>query len=140
MIFWLWLGCATTGSVEHLATATLDVAGKPVIAEIAATYLQRQAGLQHRDTMGPDEGMLFVYTEEKPRSFWMKDTYLPLTIAYADRKGVIVKIADMTPLDESNVQSLFPAMYALEMNKGWYAAHGVVEGDKISNIPLVEAE
>jgi len=121
-------------------TTVLDVDGHAVTVEIVANDEDRAKGLMHRTSMGADEGMLFVYPEEKPRSFWMKDTPLPLTIAYADRHGVIVKIADMEPYNTERVQSLYPAMYALEMNRGWFAAHDVIEGDRISRIPDVKAE
>ena len=69
------------------------------------------------------------------QQFWMRNTTLPLSIAYADEHGRIVRIADLEPLDEHPVTSLGPARYALEMNRGWFAAHGVVAGDEITGIP-----
>jgi uncharacterized membrane protein (UPF0127 family) len=133
----LLLAC---GGDKHLDTAIVQVDGHPVTVELAINGDQRATGLMHRETMGADEGMLFVYVDEKPRSFWMKDTSLPLTIAYADRHGVIVKILDMTPFSTDSVQSVYPAMYALEMNQGWFASHDVVAGDAITGIPAVKAE
>lgn len=127
------LGC---DGVHKLPTATLDVDGHAVVAEIADDAKEREQGLMNRPSMGADEGMLFVYADDVPRSFWMHNTPLPLTIAFADRKGVIVKIADMVPYDESRVQSLYPAMYALEMNQGWFAAHDVSVGDAMKNLPV----
>jgi uncharacterized membrane protein (UPF0127 family) len=70
----------------------------------------------------------------------MKDTRIPLSIAFANRSGEIVRIADMKPFDESSTSSLAPATYALEMNQGWFEAHGVERGDRIQGIPAVEAE
>ncbi|MCB9683813.1 MAG: DUF192 domain-containing protein [Alphaproteobacteria bacterium] len=89
----------------------------------------------NRDSMGADDGMLFIYRDEAIRGFWMKDTRIPLSIAFANRHGEIVKIADMTPFDQSRISSLAPAMYALEMNKGWFEAHDVKKGDKIADLP-----
>ena len=95
----------------------------------------RARGLMHRDAMDPDHGMLFVYPDEAPRGFWMKDTRLPLSIAFADHTGKIVKISDMQPFSLERVPSLYPAMYALEMNQGWFAEHGVEKGDLITDLP-----
>lgn len=125
--------------VHKLPTATLDVDGHAVVAEIADDPKEREQGLMNRPSMGPDEGMLFVYPDDVPRSFWMHNTPLPLSIAFADRKGVIVKIADMVPYDEQRVQSLYPAMYALEMNQGWFASHDVIVGDAMKNLPAPPA-
>lgn len=139
MIALLLTSLAACGG-SKLPTATLDVGGHAVTAEIAYTYETRQRGLMHRDSMGADKGMLFIYSDEKPRGFWMKDTRIPLSIAFADRSGTIVKIADMTPFDTTRVPSLYPAMYALEMNQGWFAEHGIEKGAVIGGIPEVDVE
>jgi uncharacterized membrane protein (UPF0127 family) len=89
----------------------------------------------NRPTLAPDAGMLFVYPDERPRSFWMKDTSLPLSIAYLDAQGRIVRIADLTPFDTSPVPSGRPAMYALEVNKGWFTRHGVDVGTAVKGVP-----
>ena len=80
-------------------------------------------------------GMLFVYPDARPRSFWMKDTLLPLSIAYIDEDGRIVSIRDMQPRDEAGVPSGAPAQYALEMDQGWFAQNGVVVGAQIDGLP-----
>lgn len=126
---------ALIACTHGLDTATLDVAGHPVTAELAVTPDQREQGLMFRKTMAQDDGMLFVYPDEQPRSFWMKNTSLPLAIAFADRYGVIVTIAEMQPYDEGRTQSLYPAMYALEMNTGWFAKNNVTTGQKIAGMP-----
>jgi len=113
----------------------LEVDGHAVVAEIADSTKTREQGLMGRKFLGDDEGMIFVYTEEKPRSFWMKNTPLPLSIAYADKEGKIVKILDMEPYSEDRVQSIYPAQYALEMARGWFTAHGVESGDLIAHLP-----
>lgn len=130
-----WILAALVGCGSKLPTATLDVGGTPVTVEIAATHAARQEGLMHRDALGADEGMLFVYPKEEIRRFWMKDTRIPLSIAFLNRRGEIVRIAEMEPYDTRSISSLVPATYALEMNKGWFEAHGVDKGAKVLGIP-----
>jgi uncharacterized membrane protein (UPF0127 family) len=120
---------------SKLPTATLQVGEHSVKVELATTYADRQQGLMHRDSLPSDTGMLFVYKDEKIRSFWMKDTRIPLSIAFANRRGEIVRIDDMTPFDKSSTSSLVPATYALEMTKGWFSEHGITPGAKITGIP-----
>lgn len=124
------VGCST-----KLPTATIQVGEHPVLVELAYTYETRQAGLMHRDRMAENTGMLFIYKDSKPRGFWMKNTRLPLSIAYANSLGEIVHIADMTPLSTKRVPSLAPAKYALEMNQGWFERNGVGTGTRIRGIP-----
>ena len=120
---------------QKLPTATLDVGGVPARAELAATFASRTQGLMHRDALDTDAGMLFVYRDEDIRHFWMKDTRIPLSIAFANRHGVIVRIDDMTPFDTAPITSMVPAMYALEMQQGWFVEHGIAAGAKIASIP-----
>lgn len=120
-------------------TRSLVVGGETVVVEIADDPVERNRGLMYRDALGADRGMLFVYPDEQNRSFWMKDTKIPLTIAYLDAKGVIVHLADMRPLDTSSVPSGKPAMYALEMTQGWFAEHGVRVGDVVGGLPAPSA-
>ncbi len=134
-MIWLLAACAHT-----LPTATIDVAGTPMVVEVAATYADREKGLMDRDKLDSDKGMLFVYPSESPREFWMKDTRIPLSIAYADRDGVVVHTADMKAWSTDRVPSLYPAQYALEVNQGWLAAHHVDKGSKLGKLPDVKAE
>ena len=120
---------------SKLPTTTLTIDGHSVSAEIAATDGDRQQGLMFRDSLGTDSGMLFAYPDTKVRGFWMKDTRIPLSIAFADSEGVIVRIADMKPFDETRTSSLYPAKYALEMEKGWFAKTGIKKGATIVGIP-----
>jgi uncharacterized membrane protein (UPF0127 family) len=120
---------------SKLPTATLTVGEHPVKVELATTYAHRQLGLMHRDSLPTDTGMLFVYKDEQIRRFWMKDTRIPLSIAFANRRGEIVRIDDMTPFDTSSTSSLVPATYALEMSQGWFSEHGIAPGAKITGIP-----
>lgn len=120
-------------------TRALDVDGHAVTVEIADEPVERNLGLMYRDHLDANRGMLFVYPDAQPRSFWMKDTKIPLTIAYLDAEGVIVHLADMRPLDTRSVPSGKPAMYALEMNQGWFAEQGVEVGDRVTGLPAPSA-
>jgi len=134
-LFVTLLACAT----GH-PTATLTVKGQQITAELVANDSDRARGLMERESMAADHGMLFAYPDEKVRGFWMKNTWIPLSIAFADDEGVIVRIADMQPHDLTRTSSLYPAMYALEMNQGWFAEHGVAKGDRIEGIPDIDAK
>ena len=89
----------------------------------------------YRFSLRPDHGMIFVFERAEPRSFWMKNTYVPLSIAFIGSDDRIVNIADMAPQDERMHWSSGPAQYALEMRKGWFVDHGVGVGDKVEGLP-----
>ena len=114
---------------------TLTIDEHTVIAEVADDPAERQQGLMGREYLDTDSGMLFVYPAPKQLSFWMKNTPLPLSIAFIDNQGIIVNIAEMTPLSTANVPSVKPAQYGLEMESGWFESHGVTVGTKISGLP-----
>jgi uncharacterized membrane protein (UPF0127 family) len=111
--------------------AGLRVAGIPITVEIADDPATRSRGLMDRDSLPRDQGMLFVYSEEKLLSFWMRNTRIPLDIAFIDGNGIIVDIQSMDPYDEQSRVSRQPAMYALEMNRGWFEEQGVTVGDRV---------
>jgi uncharacterized membrane protein (UPF0127 family) len=100
-----------------------------VPVEIAATDAERETGLMGRTSLSEDAGMLFVFDQDQQLAFWMKDTLIPLSIAYIDGGGRIVDIQDMQPLDETPHTSAAPARYALEVNQGFFAARGIQVGD-----------
>ena len=106
-------------------------------AEVAADNTTRSTGLMNRFSLAPDHGMLFVFAQSEPLAFWMKNTFVPLSIAYIDSKGVIVNIVDMKPQDESTYPSAAPAMFALEMKQGWFKERGIVAGDKLAGLDKV---
>jgi uncharacterized membrane protein (UPF0127 family) len=136
----LWLACGASVPGARLPVETLVVGNSRITAEIAATPEDRRQGLMHRESMPEDHGMLFVFPEEKVLGFWMKDTPLPLSIAFADSGGRIVHVTDMEPGSLARVSSQVPALYALEMNRGWFERHGVFRGDRIAGIPKLEVE
>ncbi len=103
-------------------------AADTIVAEVASTAAQRAQGLMDREELGDDAGMLFVFQDMAERAFWMRNTYIPLDIAYMDAAFRIIDIQPMEPESEELVESSGPAQYALEVNRGWFAAHGVEVG------------
>jgi uncharacterized membrane protein (UPF0127 family) len=100
--------------------------------EIADTPAIREKGLMFRKSMKETDGMLFVFDREQKLNFWMKNTSIPLDIAYIDKNGIINEIYHMKPLDVSlTYNSMKPAMYALEVNLGWFERHKIKTGSKI---------
>jgi uncharacterized membrane protein (UPF0127 family) len=126
----------TTARPSGLRTLVIDAAGGKEVelrVEIADNLLEQVRGLMYRKELGEDRGMLFVYTEERELSYWMKNTRIPLSIAYIDSEGRIVDILDMKPLDDEppHYVSSQPVQYALEVNQGFFERKGVKEGDHI---------
>ncbi len=99
--------------------------------EIARTPQERERGLKFRQTLPRDEGMYFIFEEEQPLSFFMRDTRVSLSIAFIRGDGTIESIADMIPLDERSVLSVGPAKFALEVNRGWFDENGIRPGDRV---------
>ncbi len=130
--------CVTTAqAATSLPTTTLSIGGHKIIAEIATRPDQRATGLMNRFSLQPDHGMLFVFERSEPLAFWMKNTYIPLSIAFIDERGRIVNIEDMAPQTEVSHWSTAPARYALEMRKAWFAERGIRPGDRVEGIPGV---
>jgi uncharacterized membrane protein (UPF0127 family) len=102
-----------------------------VRVEIARTDEERAQGLMNRKKLSDGRGMLFVFEEDQVRSFWMKDTYIPLSIAFITWDGRIVDIKDMYPHDEISVSSNRSVRYALEVPQGWFSRAGVQTGDTV---------
>lgn len=104
-----------------------------VLAEVAATPQSREIGLMMRERLGPNEGMLFVFEEPRAWCFWMRNTLLPLSIAFLDDDGRIVNIADMAPRSEDSHCAAAPVRFALEMEKGWFARRTLAPGSQLAN-------
>ncbi len=111
--------------------AVLNINGRPLYVEIAKTPEERQKGLMFRKYLENNHGMLFVFSEERILSFWMKNTYIPLTIAFIDERGIVVDIFDMEPFSTEPVVSTLKCKYALEVNRGFFDRCGLKVGDKI---------
>jgi len=123
------------GAATELPTTRLSINGHLVVAELAINTGTRTTGLMHRFSLKPDHGMLFVFERSEPLSFWMKNTFIPLSIAFIGADGRIVNIEDMKPQTEDTHWSKGPALYALEMRKGWFAEKGIGPGAVVKGIP-----
>jgi len=99
--------------------------------EAARTPEERQRGLMFRQHLPRDQGMYFVFEKEQPLSFYMRDTRIPLSIAFITSDGIIESVADMIPLDERSVRSAGAAQFALEVKRGWFEENGIRPGDRV---------
>lgn len=109
----------------------LVIAGHRLTAEVAACDADLATGLMGRDALQTDHGMLFVFPDERVRCMWMKQTAIPLSVAFIDRGGTILHIEDMQPHTTVKHCSRGPARYALEMQQGWFAAKGIRSGESV---------
>jgi uncharacterized protein len=107
-------------------------------AEVAADYGSRMTGLMHRPSMPQGSGMLFIFDEASVHCMWMKNTLIPLSVAFIDESGRILNIENMTPHSEQSHCASRPARYALEMNRGWFESRGIKPGIRIGGIPGVK--
>ncbi|MBQ1764766.1 MAG: DUF192 domain-containing protein [Aquincola sp.] len=121
---------------QRLPSIPLNAGMYNIKAEVAQTEEQRQIGLMHRKEMPATDGMLFVFEQRATRCFWMKNTLLPLSIAFLADDGTVVNIADMQPQKLDSHCSEQPVRYALEMNQGWFAKRGIKPGSKITGAPF----
>lgn len=112
----------------------LSVGAQTIRAEVARTPEQRSKGLMQRRHLGKNDGMLFVFEQPQTISMWMKNTLIPLSVAFIDDHGNIINIAEMSPQTLDSHSSLAPAKYALEMNAGWFDRHGVLAGRRVEGI------
>jgi uncharacterized protein len=122
---------------KDLPVAELKIKNHKLKVEVAADVNTRTIGLMNRFSLAPDSGMLFVFPQSEQLGFWMRNTFIPLSIAYVDSNGVILNIADMKPKDESTHPSKGPAMFAIEMKQGWFKDKGIVAGDKVNGLDKV---
>ena len=123
------------GAATRLPTIPLTINGHKITAEVAATPDQRATGLMHRFSLQPDHGMVFVFERAEPQGFWMRNTFIPLSIAFIAPDGRIINVDDMAPHDERTHVSRGPALYAIEMRKGWFAERGIRAGDVVKGLP-----
>lgn len=127
---------AATTAAQHLKTRplTIDTSGGKKVrmsVEIADTWPEQERGLMYRTSMPEDHGMLFVFNRETTLTFWMKNTLIPLSVAFMDSKGRIVDIQNMKPQTETKHISAKPSQYALEANKGFFEQHGIKVGNRV---------
>ena len=122
-------GLTSVAHAQNSLKIPLYIKDKEILVEAAKTPEERVRGLMGRKNLGKDEGMFFVFEEEDYHSFWMKNTRIPLTIAFIDRGCRIVSIEDMRPLTLDTHAPPRPILYALEMQKGWFSSNGIKVGD-----------
>jgi uncharacterized membrane protein (UPF0127 family) len=113
----------------------IKVAGHELKVEVASSEEQRMQGLMNRKQLGRDDGMLFIFDEPAYHSMWMKNTLIPLSVAFLDAQGTILNILDMEPQTLDTHMAAGPATYAIETNKGWFARNKVKAGDKVTGLP-----
>jgi len=113
-----------------LPSILLTLNGRILSVEIAATTAARECGLSHRNQLAADRGMLFVYPPEQRPGFWMKDTSLPLSLAFINADHTILELHNMVPQSRQIIASNENVHYALEVNRGWFEQHNVKLGDK----------
>jgi uncharacterized membrane protein (UPF0127 family) len=142
-------GAAFAGLILSMASAWAQQPALPTIklsagiyviqAEVASTTAARSQGLMRRKSMAQGAGMLFPFDESAGHCMWMKNTLVPLSVAFIDERGEIVNIADMQPLDETTHCALRPVRYALEMNQGWFKKRGISPGTLIQGLERFSA-
>ena len=118
-----------------LPTVKLTAGIHVITAEAATTDQTRRVGLMHRERLAPNHGMLFVFEDKSQQCFWMRNTPLPLTIAFIEDDGTIVQLADMAPRTEVSHCSQKAVRFALEMEQGWFAKRGIAPGARVSGLP-----
>ena len=129
-------GLASQGNPQEILPVILLRSGAAEMkAEVARTYRQKANGLMFRKELKDGHGMLFIFSADIILSFWMKNTFIPLSIAYLCAEGVIMEIHDMEPLSLETVYSSRPARYALETPQGWFERAGLKPGDRFDFPP-----
>jgi len=128
------LALSATAQAQQLPEIALAVNGHKLTAEVAHTDPARAQGLMHRRMLPENRGMLFVFTTTAHHAMWMMNTYIPLSVAFIDERGVIINIEDMKPHTQDTHPAAKPAKYALEMNQGWFGKRGIKPGATVDGI------
>jgi uncharacterized membrane protein (UPF0127 family) len=125
---------AAAAQQPPLPTVQLGAGMHLIRAEVADRDASRATGLMHRTALPPNGGMLFVFEETTVHCMWMRNTLLPLSVAFIDERGAIINIADMQPRTEDSHCAARPARYALEMAQGWFAERGIRAGMRLRGL------
>jgi len=128
------LAASASAQQPPLPAVALNAGIHVIQAEVAGTPATRSQGLMRRKSMAQGAGMLFLFDESAAHCMWMKNTLIPLSVAFIDERGQIVNIADMQPLDETSHCASRPARFALEMNQGWFKKRGLTPGMSIQGL------
>ncbi|MBM3857695.1 MAG: DUF192 domain-containing protein [Verrucomicrobia bacterium] len=130
------LGSAIADSKNNLPRTSLSIGASQLDVAIATDQSSREQGLMKQKTLGTNEGMLFVFPTPQQVAFWMKDTSLPLSIAYLNATGRILELHDLKPFDEHSLLSSSSAVvYVIEAPRGWFSEHQVLAGDVVKGLP-----
>lgn len=134
----LLLFLAAPAAAQDLPVVELRAGMHLIRAEVAADYSTRGRGLMFRKSLAPNGGMLFIFDAAEIHCMWMKNTYIPLSVAFVDAQGAIINIADMQPHSEQSHCAARPALYALEMTQRWFAERGVKAGMKLGGLDKIK--
>ena len=126
---------ASAQQVTRFKTTTLNAGLYLIKAEVASNEAEREQGLMFREKMGPNEGMVFLFGAPAGVCMWMKNTLIPLSVAFLDDKGKIINIEEMKEQTTDSHCATKPATYALEMNKGWFRQKNIKPGMTIEGLP-----
>jgi uncharacterized membrane protein (UPF0127 family) len=127
----------TAHAQTTLPTTKLTAGIHLITAEVASTDPQRARGLMFREQLAPNHGMLFVFDAKSVQCMWMRNTLIPLSVAFIEDDGSIVNIEDMQPRTETSHCAARPVRFALEMEQGWFAKRGIKSGAPLGGLPAV---
>ena len=136
MLALLCVGALAQGAPQQLPAIRLNAGIHNIQAEVARSAAEREIGLMFRTALGPNDGMLFVFEQPGQQCFWMKNTLLPLSVAFVADDGSIVNIDTMKPQTLDSHCSEKPVRFVLEMNEGWFAKRGIKAGSKLRGAPF----
>lgn len=131
------LGLARAANADPLLTYPLKIKGYLIRAEVANDDASRRQGLMFRKQLAENSGMLFIYDRPGVQAMWMKNTLIPLSVAFIDKAGRIINIEDMAPQTEDTHASEGDAWYSLEMNQGWFKQRGIKKGDRFEGLDAI---
>jgi uncharacterized membrane protein (UPF0127 family) len=129
---------AAPAAAQEAPVAQLKAGMHLIRAEVAADYETRGRGLMFRKSLAQNAGMVFRFDQPAIHCMWMKNTLIPLSVAFIDERGAIVNIADMQPHSEQSHCSARPALYALEMTRGWFAERGIKAGSRLAGLEKIK--
>jgi len=130
----LFVLAAAPALAQELPTVQLNAGMHLIRAEVAADFSTRAQGLMYRKSLAPNAGMLFIFDANDIYCMWMKNTLIPLSVAFLDERGAIINIEDMQPHSEESHCAARPARYALEMSRGWFAQRGIKPGVQLGGL------
>lgn len=130
----VFVGFTGITPADPLLTYPLRIRNHEIRAELANTEESRRLGLMFRDRLGDNSGMVFTYPDGGVNAMWMKNTRIPLSVAFISRNGRILNIEEMEPFSEQAHASAGEAAYALEMNRGWFSKRAIKAGDRVEGL------